>query len=57
MTSTTTMHAATAAAMRSTAEAHEAAARVLDRRDPTASLRHLALAGSQRLRLTAAVLS
>jgi hypothetical protein len=54
MTSRTTLHAATAAAMRSTAEAYEAVARVLDQRDPTASLRYLALAGSQRLRLTAA---
>ena len=54
MTSTPSLHAATAAAVRSTADAYEAVARVLERRDPSASLRYLALAVSQRQRLLTA---
>lgn len=51
MTPTPTLHVATAAALRSTAAAYEAVARVLERRDPPAALRYLALAGSQRRQL------
>lgn len=52
MTSTsTTLHAASATAVRTTAEAYEAVARVLDQRNPAAALRYIALASSQRQKL------
>lgn len=48
MTTTQALHTASAAAHRSTAEAYEAAARVLQLRDPSASLRHTAKAAAHR---------
>lgn len=54
MNSSPAMHAATAAALRSTADAYEAVARALERRDPSVALRYLTLAGSQRRQLMAA---
>lgn len=56
MTTTSPLHAATAAAFRSAAEAYESVARVLERRNPSASARYLALAGAQRQRLAPASL-